>query len=100
MSCEQQREWAVRKAGSLGLEFVACHDDGGIPGNVLDRPGLDALFATLERHQKARRPVTVLLAFDQDRVSRATSWATGAVMERLMGLGLERLVTATEEVDL
>jgi DNA invertase Pin-like site-specific DNA recombinase len=99
-SCPQQREWAVRKAAALGMELAAYHEDDGIPGDRLDRPGLEALFADLGRQQKARRPVPVLLLFDQDRLSRATSWATGAIMERLMGLGVERLVTATEEVDL
>jgi DNA invertase Pin-like site-specific DNA recombinase len=99
-SCPQQREWATRKAKALGAELVAYHEDEGIPGDRLDRPGLEAIFADLERLQKARRPATVLLVFDQDRLSRATSWATGAIMERLMEHGIERLITATEEVDL
>src|SRR5262249_26357310 len=62
--------------------------------------GLEALFDDLARFQKARRPVGVLLVFDQDRLSRATSWATGAIMQRLTDFGVERLITATEEVDL
>jgi DNA invertase Pin-like site-specific DNA recombinase len=99
-SCPQQHEWAVRKAAALGAELATYHEDDGIPGDRLDRPGLEALFADLQRHQKARQPVPVLLVFDQDRLSRATSWATGAIMERLMRLGVERLITATEEVDL
>jgi DNA invertase Pin-like site-specific DNA recombinase len=99
-SCGQQRLWAAGKAAALGLELVAQEEDEGVPGDRLDRPGLERLFAKLERHQKARRPVAVLLAFDQDRLSRATSWATGAIMERLMRLGVERLVTATEQIDL
>jgi DNA invertase Pin-like site-specific DNA recombinase len=99
-SCPQQRKWAVGKAAALGLELVACHEDEGIAGDRLDRPGLEALFDDLTRHQKAKRPLTTLLLFDQDRLSRATSWATGAIMERLMRLGVERLVMATEEVDL
>jgi DNA invertase Pin-like site-specific DNA recombinase len=99
-SCPQQREWGLRKAAALGAELVGWHEDDGIPGDRLDRPGLEAVFADLEQHMKARRPVAVLLAFDQDRLSRATSWATGAIMERLMRFGVERLVTATEEVDL
>jgi DNA invertase Pin-like site-specific DNA recombinase len=40
------------------------------------------------------------LAFDQDRLSRATSWATGAIMTRLIELGVERLVTSSKDVDL
>src|SRR5262249_33745321 len=43
---------------------------------------------------------TVLLCFDQDRLSRATSWATAALMEQLTKGGVERLVTASEDVDL
>jgi DNA invertase Pin-like site-specific DNA recombinase len=99
-SCPQQREWAERKAQSLGMELAAYREDEGVPGDRLDRPGLEKLFDDLDRHQKARRPIPVLLVFDQDRLSRATSWATGAIMERLMGFGVERLVTATEDVDL
>jgi DNA invertase Pin-like site-specific DNA recombinase len=99
-SCEQQRDWAARKATTLNLQLVGCHEDDGVPGDQLDRPGLEALCGELARYQKARRPVPILLLFDQDRLSRATSWATGAIMERLMSLGVERLITATEEVDL
>jgi DNA invertase Pin-like site-specific DNA recombinase len=99
-SCGQQREWAERKAAALKLGLTAWHQDEGVPGDVLDRPGLESLFADLGRHQKARRPVPVLLVFDQDRLSRATSWATGGLMETLVRHGVERIVTATEEVDL
>jgi DNA invertase Pin-like site-specific DNA recombinase len=99
-SCPQQRAWAGRQAEALGLELAAYREDEGVPGDRLDRPGLEQLFDDLDRHQKARRPIPVLLVFDQDRLSRATSWATGAIMERLMCLGVERLVTATEDVDL
>jgi site-specific DNA recombinase len=99
-SCPQQRAWAGRKAEALGLELAAYREDEGVPGDRLDRPGLEQLFDDLDRHLKARRPIPVLLVFDQDRLSRATSWATGAIMERLMRLGVERLVTASEEVDL
>jgi site-specific DNA recombinase len=99
-SCPQQKQWALGKAKALGMELAAYREDDGIPGDVLDRPGLEKLFDDLEREQKARRPIPVLLVFDQDRLSRATSWATGAIMERLTRLGVERIVTATEEVDL
>jgi DNA invertase Pin-like site-specific DNA recombinase len=99
-SCGQQREWAERKAAAMKLGLTAWHQDEGVPGDVLDRPGLESLFADLARHQKARRPIPTLLVFDQDRLSRATSWATGGLMETLMRHGVERLVTATEEVDL
>jgi DNA invertase Pin-like site-specific DNA recombinase len=99
-SCLQQREWARRKAAALNLDLVVQEEDEGIPGDRLDRPGLERLFAKLERHQKARMPVAVLLLFDQDRLSRATSWATGAIMDKLVRLGVERLVTASKEIDL
>jgi DNA invertase Pin-like site-specific DNA recombinase len=99
-SCPQQKQWAQGKAKALGMELAAYHEDEGVPGDVLDRPGLEALFDDLRQAQEARRPVPVLLLFDQDRLSRATSWATGALMERLTRLGVERIVTATEEVDL
>ncbi len=99
-SCPQQREWAGGKARALGLELALYEQDEGVAGDVLDRPGLEALFAGLGREQRAGRPITALLIFDQDRLSRATSWATGAIMERPMRLGVERLVMATEEVDL
>jgi DNA invertase Pin-like site-specific DNA recombinase len=99
-SCPQQKQWAEQKAAALGMELAFFHQDVGVPGDVLDRPGLNAVFADLERHLKAGRPVTVLLAFDQDRVSRATSWATGAVMERLTKFGVGRLVTASKDIDL
>jgi site-specific DNA recombinase len=99
-SCGQQREWAERKALALGARLAAWHQDEGIAGDVLDRPGLNALLDDLKRHKDGKQPVPLLLLFDQDRLSRATSWATGAVMERLMKFGVERLVTATEELDL
>jgi site-specific DNA recombinase len=99
-SCPQQLEWAARKAADLSLNLAATFQDVGIPGDRLDRPGLESLFAFLGQRQKARRPVTTLLLFDQDRLSRGTSWAAGALMERLAKLGVERVVTATRELDL
>jgi site-specific DNA recombinase len=99
-SCSQQHDWAVQKAQSLKLDLVTWEDDDGIPGDRLDRPGLERIFAKLEWHQKAGRPISVLLAFDQDRLSRATSWATGAIMQRLTALGVERLVTSSKDIDL
>jgi DNA invertase Pin-like site-specific DNA recombinase len=99
-SCRQQHEWALGKAAALGLDLVAWYEDDGVPGDRLDRPGLEALFADLERRQRARHPVRVLLLFDQDRLSRGTSWAAGALMERLARHGVERVVMATKELDL
>jgi DNA invertase Pin-like site-specific DNA recombinase len=99
-SCPEQLAWAARKAKDAGLNLVKSFADHGVPGDRLDRPGLEKLFADLERRQRAGRPVPVLLVFDQDRLSRGTSWAAGAIMERLTRLGVERLVTASRELDL
>jgi DNA invertase Pin-like site-specific DNA recombinase len=99
-SCAQQMEWAQKKAAELGLDLVVVQQDEGIPGEVIDRPGLEAIFADLARRQKARRPVSALLLFDQDRLSRGTSWAAGAFMERLARLGVERVITASRCFDL
>jgi DNA invertase Pin-like site-specific DNA recombinase len=99
-SVGQQLQWARQKAEVSHLDLAVIRYDEFITGDVIDRPGLEALFADLAREQKARRPVPVLLLFDQDRLSRATSWATGAIMERLTALGVERLVTASRTIDL
>jgi site-specific DNA recombinase len=99
-SCPQQLAWARQKAEVCNLELAVIRFDDGVPGDVIDRPGLEALFADLARFQKARRPVTTLLLFDQDRLSRGTSWAAGALMERLSRLGVERVVTASRALDL
>jgi site-specific DNA recombinase len=99
-SCGQQKQWAVGKAKTLGLELAAYREDDGVPGDVLNRPGLEQLFNDLRLAQKARRPIPTLLVFDQDRLSRATSWATGGLMEHLVSLGVERLVTASRSIDL
>jgi DNA invertase Pin-like site-specific DNA recombinase len=99
-SCPDQLDWAAKKAAALGLDIVSTFADPGVPGDRLDRPGLEALFADLDRRQRARRPVPVLLLFDQDRLSRGTSWAAGALWEKLTRLGVERVVTATRDLDL
>jgi DNA invertase Pin-like site-specific DNA recombinase len=99
-SCGQQHQWAIEKAKALLLDLVAWEEDDGIPGERLDRPGLERIFVRLARQQKARQPAKVLLIFDQDRLSRATSWATGAIVDRLISFGVERLVTASRVFDL
>jgi DNA invertase Pin-like site-specific DNA recombinase len=99
-SCGQQLAWARQKAEVCGLELAVIRFDDGVPGDVIDRPGLEALFADLARHQKAGQPVTKLLLFDEDRLSRATSWATGPIIDRLMGHGVEWFVLPGRELDL
>jgi DNA invertase Pin-like site-specific DNA recombinase len=95
-----QRKWAQQRARELAVSVVADLDDDGISGDDMDRPGLQALEDIFRRAAAERRPVLVLLIDQPDRLSRADSIDTSALLSRLRGHGLRYVVTATRVYDL
>jgi DNA invertase Pin-like site-specific DNA recombinase len=100
-SVPQQREWARSASPRAGEELVREFSDEGIPGSEVEsRPGLQGLIAFCEQRHKQRRPVRVLRVWDVDRLSRASSIRTAAVLDRLVCAGLTLIRTPDEEYDL
>ncbi len=61
-----QRDSCVAKARALGAVEVSEFADEGVPGTLLDRPGLGAL-----RQAVARRAVDIVVIYDPDRFARS-----------------------------
>jgi DNA invertase Pin-like site-specific DNA recombinase len=104
-SVPEQKEWAARAAAANALAVAAEFQDDGISGSEVERrPGLMALLAWCESPPDGR-PVDVILCWNADRLSRADSIRTGAVLARLLDAGVCRLLTAegwtdfTDETD-
>jgi DNA invertase Pin-like site-specific DNA recombinase len=96
-----QREWAERAAAQHGLAVVQSFADEGIPGDeIAFRPGLQQLLAYVEERAGRGSPVPVLLVYDADRISRASSIRTGAILTRLLDAGTSRMVTNDGVIDL
>jgi DNA invertase Pin-like site-specific DNA recombinase len=100
-SIPEQREWARRAAPKAGLELAREFEDHGIPGSEIeDRPGLMALLAHCEAERARKRPVGTVVVWDPDRLSRASSIRTAAVLDRLMTAGVTRIFTPEKTIDL
>jgi site-specific DNA recombinase len=97
-SVPQQREWARRAADAHGVAVVAEFQDDGVSGSEIDkRRGLAALLSYCERPPGA--PVAAVVVWDPDRLSRADSIRTAAVVCRLVDAGVTRLLTQEGWVD-
>src|SRR5262245_33523145 len=81
-----QRTTGARIAREAGLPGLATVEDEGISGDDLDRPGVVELEAIFRRAFEAGRPVRILIVDQADRLSRADSMDTSALVA-----GLRRL---------
>jgi DNA invertase Pin-like site-specific DNA recombinase len=96
-SIPAQRDWAHKAAGKADVRVVREFDDPGIAGGEVEhRPGLQALLDFCEQQFKHGRPVEAVLVWDPDRLSRADSLKTSAVLSRLKDAGVCRLLTASD----
>jgi DNA invertase Pin-like site-specific DNA recombinase len=100
-SVPQQREWARPAARKEGYELAAEFADEGIPGSEVERRAdLQALIEFFEKRHRQKRPVRGLFVWDMDRLSRASSIRTAAIIDRLTQAGLTHIHTADEVYDL
>src|SRR5262245_27804357 len=96
-SIPAQRDWAHKAAGKSGVRLVAEFDDPGVAGGEVEhRPGLQALLEHCERQFQHGAPAEAVLVWDPDRLSRADSLKTSAVLSRLKDAGVCRLLTASD----
>ncbi len=70
-----QRQAIEAEAQRRGLPLVAVHEDAGISGKSLDRPGLTDALADLDAGRG-----TVLIVSKLDRLSRSVHDATGLLL--------------------
>lgn len=100
-SIPQQREWCQPAAVRERLDVVKEFADDGVSGSEVEkRPGLMQLVAFCEQQHKAKRPVGVILCWDADRLSRASSIRTAALLDDLMGAGVTHIFTSEGWIDL
>jgi site-specific DNA recombinase len=98
-SIPEQKEWARRACQKHGVEILHEFEDPGIPGSEIEhRPGLMAMLAFCENPAQGP-PIEALVVWDADRLSRADSIRTAAVIDRLMSAGVNRLLTQDGWVD-
>jgi DNA invertase Pin-like site-specific DNA recombinase len=96
-----QRDWSEQAAKRHGLTVLREFSDEGIAGDEIAlRPGLQRLLAFVEERCTVGLTVPVLLVYDSDRLSRASSIRTGAILTRLLDAGCTRVVTNEGTVDL
>src|SRR5262249_1967068 len=83
-----------------GWPVVARVSDDGVKGDSLVRPGLTEVEAIFAREQKAGRPVSRLLVWHPDRLSRADTLDAFALLARLRERGLRWAGTHGRTIDL
>jgi DNA invertase Pin-like site-specific DNA recombinase len=100
-SIPDQKAWAARVVTTHGLHVVSePFQDAAIPGSEVERrPGLMAMLAFCEEAAQRGQAVNTIIVWDADRLSRADSIRTAAVVDRLMTAGVSRLLTAEGWVD-
>ena len=100
-SIPEQLQWAQRAAPKAGVELVREFEDPGIPGSEIEgRSDLMKLVAFVEAEHRRKRPLQVVVVWDGDRLSRASSIRTAAVLDRLMEAGVTRILTPEGWTDL
>jgi DNA invertase Pin-like site-specific DNA recombinase len=78
------------------VDLAAEFDDPGIPGSEIERrPGLAQLLAWCASHD-----AQAVVCWDADRLSRADSIKTSAVLNTLMQSGVTRILTHEGWIDL
>jgi DNA invertase Pin-like site-specific DNA recombinase len=95
-SIGEQRDWAARAARTHGVNLLAKFEDDGIPGSEIERRrGLAQMLAWCAGHD-----VKAVVCWDADRLSRADSIKTAAVLDTLMQAGVTRILTHEGWIDL
>src|SRR5262245_60709673 len=90
-SIAQRRGWASRACAREGLALAVEFEDAGVSGAKTDqRQGLQRMLRAHEDAANEGRGFDVLVCWDLDRLSRADSFRTYAVMARLMDAGVTR----------
>src|SRR5262245_24327663 len=96
-SIPAQRDWAHKAAPKEGVRIVGEFEDPGIAGGEIERrPGLQRLLEFCEERFRHSDPVEAVILWDPDRLSRASSIKTSAVLARLEECGVTRLLTASD----
>jgi DNA invertase Pin-like site-specific DNA recombinase len=91
-SIPEQKEWARRAAKRHDVEILRSFEDPGIPGSEIEhRPGLMEMVKFCEK-PPGRAPQAIMV-WDPDRLSRANSIRAAALLDRLMGAGVSRMLT-------
>jgi site-specific DNA recombinase len=95
-SIPEQKEWVQRAAKTHTVELLAHFQDHGISGDEIERRvGLTQLLAWCATHE-----VEAVVVWDADRLSRADSIKTAAVLNTLMQSGVTRFLTHEGWIDL
>src|SRR5262249_5267321 len=92
--------WAHGVVAAFDLDVAGELTDEGESGDDLERPGLLQLVELFRRAYARKRPILCLLVDLADRLSRADSLETSALVAELRKLGLRYIVTATRIFDL
>jgi site-specific DNA recombinase len=95
-SIPEQKDWARRASRTHGVEVLAEFQDDGICGDdIRRRTGLAQLLAWCAAHE-----AEAIVCWDGDRLSRADSIKTAAVLDTLMQAGVTRMLTHEGWIDL
>jgi DNA invertase Pin-like site-specific DNA recombinase len=95
-SIPEQKDWAQRAAKTHAVELLAHFQDDGICGDDIERrTGLSRLLAWCATHD-----AEAVVVWDADRLSRADSIKTAAVLNTLMHAGVTRFLTHEGWIDL
>jgi DNA invertase Pin-like site-specific DNA recombinase len=96
-SIPAQRTWARDAAKRERLRIVREFEDPGIAGGEVEhRPGLQAMLDYCDQRFADGDPVEVVVCWNPDRLSRADSLKTSAVLSRLKDAGVGQLLTNSD----
>src|SRR5262249_14409190 len=96
-SVPDQIAWGAAACEREGIELAATFSDQGVRGGeIAHRAGLQEAVEFCAREFRAGRRIDLLLVWDPDRLSRANSLHTAAVLADLYDCGVGRLLTNSE----
>jgi DNA invertase Pin-like site-specific DNA recombinase len=95
-----QLENCRRLARQHDVLVVAEIDDDGVSGDDMERPGIIAMLATLEKAHRQRDPITWIITDQSDRVFRANSLPSFEVLAKSWRFGVRKLLTPGRLFDL